>query len=417
MRLLYNLLLTLLSPLWVPWMLMRARRRADGPDWQERTGNLPFSLPASKRRVWFHAVSVGEVVAALPILKALRANANPPEIVLSVTTSSGHSTAQSQAAELYDRLIYFPIDVPRFVLASLMRVRPNVVAVMETELWLNFLCMAKDLGAKTLLLNGRISDRAYPRSIKVRGYYRALFQSLDQALVQTEVDAQRIRDLGAREVRVLGNCKFDQGAMVPPGAREQWRDILGLQPGERVVVIGSTRGTEDEDFVLEALRSVDLTGVRIVHAPRHLEAAVQLAEKTRAQFGKVALRSKGERGPQLILDTFGELSAAYSIADVAIIGGGFANLGGQNLIQPLAAGVPVLHGVHMQNFAEVSAMAGAAGCAHACATPAELASMLTKWLNGPDERAELGARASALVQANLGASQRYAQAILEALGS
>jgi 3-deoxy-D-manno-octulosonic-acid transferase len=408
----YNLLLTLAAPFWVPWMLIRARRRGEQPNWKERCGDLPILPRKGERRLWLHAVSVGEVIAALPILREVRARDPELKIVLSVTTSSGHQTARDRAEGLFDHLVYFPIDVARFQLAALTRVAPETVAVMETELWFNFLWAAKAVGAHTLVVNARLSDRSFPRARRAAFFYRALLAHVDRVLAQSETDADRFRALGARSVEVFGNCKFDealQGSDADPSAL---RAELGIPSDALVVVIGSTRGAEEEAFVLHALRAL-APAPWIIHAPRHLERVTELAAAVRAAFGSVALRSRAETGPYLILDTYGELARLYAVADVAVIGGGFANLGGQNLIQALAHGKPVLHGPHMQNFRDVAALAAQAGATRVCATTDELRAVLATLLRSAAERERMGAAARQLAESSRGAAARYAEAMIE----
>jgi 3-deoxy-D-manno-octulosonic-acid transferase len=412
MFLLYNILISILAPFWAPWVWYRAKARKQQPIWPERFGNYDLTPRKDHKRVWIHAVSVGEVVACMPILEELRRELPDYEIVLSVTTSSGHQTAVEKAANLYDRLLYFPIDVARFQLAAMQHVQPSVVAIMETELWMNFLWAAKVFDARTLLINGRISDRSIRRSMRVRFFYKSLLANMDRCLMQSEKDAQRIRDLGAREVEVLGNCKFDQALSGLDADPAEWRQKLGLASDLPVLVIGSTRGEMEENFVLDALQQVGLDHLQVIHAPRHMERVPALAEKVKERFGAVALRSSGLAGGRyLLLDTYGELDMVYSVADVVIVGGGFDDLGGQNLVQPLAHGKPVLHGPHMQNFREVAAAAVTAGASLVCSTPSELASGLQELLSNPEKRANMGAAATDLVRTNAGASKRYAAAI------
>jgi 3-deoxy-D-manno-octulosonic-acid transferase len=414
MFLLYNLLLTLLSPFWVPWMILRSRRREEKPNWRERSGNYELSRAKDRKRIWFHAVSVGEVVAALPILRHLRQELPDDEILLSVTTSSGHRTAREQAADLVDHVVYFPIDIARFQLSAMQRVQPAVVAIMETELWMNFLWAAKVFDAKTLLVNGRISDRSFRRSKRFAFFYRSLLRQMDRCLMQTRADAERIRALGADEPEVLGNCKFDQALEGLDADPARWRETLGLPPGRPVLVIGSTRGPEEERFVHEALALLGSDRPSVVHAPRHLERAPEVGRAASDLGATVGFRSKGDGGDYVILDTYGELSKVYSVADVVVIGGGFANLGGQNLLQALAHGKPVLHGPHMQNFRSVAEASVAEGSSRICATPADLAEAIRQLLNDPEARAAMSAAATRLVAENAGASRRYAQAIAEA---
>ena len=419
MFLLYNLLLTLTFPIWGAWMWWRTRQRKEAPNWTERTGNYNLPKRGDRRRVWIHAVSVGEVVAALSILREVRKALPKHEIVLSVTTSSGHQTARERAEGLYDHLVYFPVDVARFQLAAMQRVRPDVVAIMETELWMNFLWAAKTFGAETLLINGRISDRSYPRSMKLRAFYRALLSEVDRCLMQTTTDAQRIRDLGAKHAEVLGNCKFDQALEGRDADAAEWRAELGLEASRPVVVVGSIRH-EEFDLLAAAIFAVR-EDVQWVIAPRHVERATALVESIRGAanrpFPMSSRVADGRLGGEgiLILDSYGELAKVYAVADVVVIGGGFANLGGQNLLQPLAHGHPIVHGPHMQNFRDVAAMAEAAGATRVAATAAELAAAVNALLSDRQAREQMGAAGKSLVSANVGASARYAKAIAEAV--
>lgn len=408
MLFLYNVFATLSAPIWVTWMLWRSWRRREAPDWRERMGEYRIGWRPGGRRIWFHAVSVGEVVAALPMMRRVRELAPDAEVLLTATTPAGLRTARERACEWVDHFAYAPMDVLRFAFGAMVRARPHVLAVMETELWMNLLWSAKVVRARTLLVNGRISDRSFPRARLFRFFYSALLRHVDEALMQTDEDAARIRVLGAGHAEVLGNCKFDEALDGLDAEPEAWRAQLGLSEGLPVIVVGSTRGEEEERFVDLAL--AELTGVAVVHAPRHLDRVPTLA----AREGR-SLRSKGGGSRYVILDTHGELSRVYSVADVVVIGGGFAKLGGQNLIQALAHGKPVLHGPHMQNFRDVATAAGRAGCAQVCRTPAELAEALRELLADPERRARMGEAARSLVESNAGASDRYAQRIVAAL--
>jgi 3-deoxy-D-manno-octulosonic-acid transferase len=414
MFLAYNLLALLLSPIWLTWMLVRSRRRAEAPNWTERTGNyMHVKIPKGKPAIWIHAVSVGEVMAVLPVLRQVRALMPDHHLVLSVTTSSGHHTAREHAVDLYDDLVYFPIDLARFQLSAMTRIRPDVVAIMETELWYNFLWAAKAIGAQTLLINGRISDRSFRRSSKIAFFYRALLGYLDRTLMQTEEDARRISALGAKSPEVFGNCKFDQAVDGLDADPAEWRAELGLPEGLPVVVVGSTRGEDEERFVLDALELMK-DQVAIVWAPRHLERADAVAAGMGARLGPTGRRSKGEKGVRLVLDTYGELAKVYSVADVVIIGGGFGDHGGQNLLQPLAHGKPVVHGPHMQNFRDVADAAGQRGATVEAVTALELRAALQDILADSVKARTMGDAGRQFVEDNAGASRRYALAIQEA---
>jgi 3-deoxy-D-manno-octulosonic-acid transferase len=417
MFLLYNLLLTIFSPIWVPWMLWRTWQRKEKPDWQERTGNVPLVGKNAGPRIWFHAVSVGEVIASKPILKEIKRLLPDYELVLSVTTTSGHQTARELSPAPYDTLIYFPIDVARFQLVAMQRVRPKAVVIMETELWMNFLWAAKVFNAKTILVNGRISDRSFPRSMRVRFFYQSLLKQLDLALMLSEVDKERIMALGAEDVRVIGSSKFDEALESISANGAEWRESLQIPQDAFVVVIGSTRGEPEEQLVIEAIGRIWDRGVFVVHAPRHIESSAEILAAAEAKFADGSLHSAGVMSRYLVVDSYGLLAQLYSVADVAIIGGGFERLGGQNIIQPLAQGKPVLHGPHMQNFREPTAMADRAGAAVSCATAAELGEWLETLLDDPGKRAAMGAAAKRLVEENLGSSTRYAEAVRDCIES
>ncbi|MCX7800361.1 MAG: hypothetical protein N2109_08485, partial [Fimbriimonadales bacterium] len=248
MRLLYNLLLVLASPVWMAWMLRRASKRRERPAWSERFGRYSLPPKEGRRRVWMHAVSVGEVLASLPILRELRAMEPKVELLLSVTTSSGHQTARERAQGLLDHLVYFPLDLPWVARRAVLAIQPDALVLMETELWMNLLAEAKRAGAATLVANGRVSERGFRRSRRFRRFFRAVLSHLDEALMQTEEDARRILALGARRAEVLGNCKFDQAAEGLDADPDQWRAMLGLGNDRPVLVVGSTRGPDEEDL-------------------------------------------------------------------------------------------------------------------------------------------------------------------------
>jgi 3-deoxy-D-manno-octulosonic-acid transferase len=410
MFVLYNLLVWLTLPLWVPWMILRSRRRHGAVNWRQRTGNYPFTMTKGSRRIWIHAVSVGEVVAALPVLREIRKLAPDAEIVLSTTTSSGHQTAQDKAADLVTHVVYFPIDLPAFTLSALARVRPQVVAIMETELWMNFLWACKEVNAKTMVINGRLSDRSFPRAKKVAFFYRALFRWVDKVLVQTGTDAERMLAIGASQPEVLGNVKFDEATAGLEADPARWRQTLGLDDSRPTIIVGSTRGEMEETFVHQALLELDQTHhdqYNLIWAPRHIESSENLARTARA-----GRRSQGAQGPRLILDTFGELSEIYSVADVVVIGGAFDKLGGQNLIQPLAHGKPVIHGPHMENFRAPADLAARAAATLVADSPSALATHLRELLTNETRRKDMGERARKVVAEHIGASRRYAERIV-----
>ncbi|RYG22388.1 hypothetical protein EON82_17270 [bacterium] len=415
MWLLYNLLLTLTAPFWVPWVLWRAHKRGEKPNWKERQGDYRESIPkkGDRPRLWVHTVSVGEFMASKPLLRELRAKLPQYEIVLSVTTSSGHQTARESEPGLYDYLVYLPIDVPRFTLAAMQRVRPDALIVLETELWMNLFWAAKTFDAKTFVVNARLSDRSFPKASKLRFFYSALLSMVDAVLAQTKSDAERFRALGARSVETTGNLKFDQAV---DGVRNDtdWKTELNLDD-RPVVVVGSLRAEEFAEV------GQAIAGERSVHwivAPRHLERTPELIlELSKASTASIGRRSEGTHGDITVLDTYGELPKVYAVADVAIIGGSFAKVGMQNLIQPFAHGKPVLHGPYTQNFRDVADLGQRAGASIVCHDGGEAIRQLKLLIADPQKRDQMGQAARRLVEENIGASERMASIIAREVGS
>lgn len=349
-----------------------------------------------------HAVSVGETIAARPILQELKNLLPGYEVVLTTTTSTGQGIAKGMVGKLAAYAFYFPIDIARFCVAAMTRVEPSVVVIMETELWLNFLTAAKITNAKTCLVNGRISERSFARAKRLRWLYRAIFAKIDEALMQTDADAERARFLGARTARVLGNSKYDEAGQPEP---------LPWDKRAPLVVVGSARGELEEDLIIAALQDVP---AQVVFAPRHIERSEAVVEKARTAGFQTGLRSRGENEAAfLVLDTMGELASLYAYADLAIIGGGFDRLGGQNIIQPMAAGVPVICGPNMKNFREPYDQGVATGAVRTASTSEELRHEILNILNDENLRQRMAEAGRLLVNQNTGASARYAKAIAD----
>lgn len=377
-------------------------------------GEFPIHWDTCKPLIWVHTVSVGEVVAAISVLKELNEQWPDAQILQSVTTSTGHQVAQEKCLEagLVDQLVYFPIDIARFQMIAMVRARPVAVVIFETELWFNFVHFAKSFGAATLLVNGRLSDRSAPRMRSLKFFYRHIFDHLDRVLTQTQLDADRFKMAGAKNPAVFGNTKFDEQLGLDPGMRERQREAFGIQTEDFLIVIGSTRGEDEVRFVLSALSGLDRSGVKIILAPRHIESALEVLAQTQLALGEAGLRSEKSLAPVIILDTYGELANLYAAADVAVIGGGFSPLGGQNLIQPLAWGVPVLHGEHMTNFKAATEASLAAGASITCRSPEDLRDSIFALQQDPLKRAKMGEAGKDLVSKNRGASARYATEII-----
>lgn len=415
----YNLFLLLTSPLWLIYLLWRIVVRGKSREgWSHRLGGLPPS-PQGRRTIWVHAVSVGEVIAALPLLQALREGFPEHHLLLTTLTPTGNATARQHLGKLVDAVGYLPVDLPFAVGRALQRVHPDALIVMETELWPNLLMMAYRRGVRTFIANGRLSDRSLPAYRRFRWFFTQVLRCVDAICAQSEEDAKRFCAIGAPpdRVHVVGNTKFDQAAV---GAQDidadSLRKELGLPQDAPVLVIGSSRAPEEEKLIATAYRLLreHFPNLCIVWAPRHVERAEAVADALKKEGFQPWLRTQGTPDTpqeQIVLDTFGELGKVYAVGDVAIIGGSFVPLGGQNLLQPLAHGKPVVHGPYMHNFRDVAALARQAGVAWTASSVEELVQHVSRLLGDERLRAEVARRAKMLVMEQQGASQRITEIV------
>ena len=410
------------------------------PGWHERWGHLPPSLQASansRSRIWVHAVSAGEVVAAVPILKELRRILPEYQLVLSVITPAGHEMAEQQAIPYIDDLFYFPFDMPWVARRVVQAIRPDVFVSLESEMWPNLLHELKRFGARTVMVNGRISERSFRRTKKIAsGLFRWMFSNMDKLLMQSAMDAQRVRELGRisepGRVVVMGNSKFDQ-AIARLSAEETiaLRRSLYLPDSAPVFVAWSTRSMDEEREVIAAYIAMraKFPDLCLIVAPRQIDRAGDV-ESALQKAGLTSVRRsamKQENSKQdffkqdaaikvLILDTMGELANIYAIASFAFVGNSFPPVikgGGQNLLQPLAHGKPVLFGPYTATTRAEVALVLESDVGFQVTNGIELAEKGLMLLKNAPLCAEISARATALIAANQGVSRRYAEAVAE----
>ncbi|MCX7992857.1 MAG: 3-deoxy-D-manno-octulosonic acid transferase [Fimbriimonadales bacterium] len=414
-RLIYNLFIWMTAPAWMTYLLIRFLDPTRRERWQERFGFVPVPPPQGKPRIWIHCVSVGETLAAQPVVKLLRQELPDYEIVFSTTTPTGQQTAQSSLRDYVDYFIYFPLDLPFAVRRVLGRVQPRVLILFETELWLNLLWAQKCRGGRVLILNGRISDRTAQRAPKSRPIYTYMLRCVDFICAQSPTDAARFIALGASpsRVEVCGNTKFDQALGALDRSADEWQRELSLPEGAPVIVVGSTRAPEEEQLIADAYQRVlrSLPETCLVLAPRHLERVAEVERLLQSRGWRTYRRSQlpltdGQHAQVVILDTFGELASLYSTADVTIVGGAFAPLGGQNLFQPLAHGKPVFFGPHTHNFRDIAHLAKASGVGFEVRTAEQLAEGMLRLLHDPKQREQIAQQAGELIKKHQGAAQR-----------
>ena len=381
-----------------------------------------------------HAVSVGEVLTAVPLLKRLAGAMPWAPVYVSVSTLAGRAMAGQKLFGLAAGVFYSPLDLSCAVRGVMRTLRPSLVVVMETEIWPNLYAQTKRGGAQLVVLNARISDRAMPSYRRWRWWFQAPLTRPDRILAQDERAAGRYRELGAPRVEVAGNLKYDfdpEAARIAPplGA---WLERLQAGP---VWIAASTmppqrEGDPDEDdLVVETFLRLRAGFPRLLliwapRKPERFDAAAQRLARAGIAFVR---RSRWQGGPEsgpgsgealalagvLLLDTIGELAALFRVGDVVFLGGTFPHRGGHNPLEPAAFGVPVVAGPHMENFAEIAAEFDAQAAWIRVERPEHLAAAVAELLSDAERRAALGKRARALAQARRGATARAVEALRE----
>jgi 3-deoxy-D-manno-octulosonic-acid transferase len=398
----------------------------------ERFGFLPRHLQELGKTddpvVWVHAVSAGEVAAVEPILRELRQAEPQAHLALSTITSTGRALARRRGLEV-EGVFYFPVDFPGIPERVLDALRPDLLLVAETELWPLLLAAARERGVRACIVNGRISDRAFPRYRLVRPLFAWTLRNLDLLCVQSELDRERFLALGAdpQRVAVLGNSKFDEDfPQVPAEEAAKWRQDLGFSQDQPIFLAASTHPREEE-MVLHCyheLRTQD-PELGLLLAPRHPERGDAVAALI-TSFGYACRRrsrppddnqpaSADARAQVALLDTIGELTRVYSIATVVFMGGSLVSVGGHNFLQAMAQGKPVIFGPYMQNFRDLTDLALHAGAALQVRNAAELAETARRLLHSETDRNLLAARSQSLLARNAGASRAMVERILPLL--
>jgi len=420
MRGIYSAAFLLLLPFILLRLAWRSRRNpAYRERWRQRLGCYDSPLRLNEP-IWVHAVSVGEVGAAAPLVRALRERYPYAPVLVTTTTPTGYDTVTRQFGETVQH-VYFPYDLPWIVRRFLRRFRPRMLLLMETELWPNVIHEARVAGIPVVLVNGRMSEQSAGRYRWLRGITAAMLGSLSRIAAQTAADATRLRSLGApaERIHITGSLKYD--IHLPASVFEEGAAIrreLGIN--RPIVMAGSTRPGEEE-VLLDMLARLRLRHptLLLVMAPRHPERFETVADLCRREALIVARRQSGEScGPEVdvfLVDTMGELLKFYAAADVAFVGGSLAPFGGQNVLEPAALGVPIVTGPHLFNFEEIAARLREVGALEIGTDAAALAASVSRWLEDSDRRDAAGRAGSDIVARNKGATTAVV-AMLEQLG-
>lgn len=406
-------------PALVPYLAWR--RFVRGKYTESAAGMMGCRLPDAPPpggSLWLHAVSVGEVAAARAVGPGLRALLPELGLVVSTVTETGQAAARRAFPDA--RTTYFPLDFSPLVRRFQSAFDPRVFVLMETELWPNFLAEAHRRGTRCFMLNAKLSDRSFPRYRRLRGVLAPAFGALDGICTQTDVDAERFATLGIPEARiqVVGNCKFDLPTEpLTADERAALARDFGMGDG-RWIVAGSTHPGE-ETLLLDALAEVRRTHAtaRLLLCPRHPERFDEVARLVRERGWTGARASEGGHpaADVIVLDRMGVLARAYGLGEIVVGGGSFTPIGGHNLLEAAAHGLPVVFGPHMHAQREIMRLMREQNAGVQTA-PEALAGELTRLLGDAPARAEQARRGLRVVESNRGSAARGVAAIARWLG-
>lgn len=426
-RSVYTFLLYLLLPFTPLKLLWRAKKQPEYlHHWRERYGF--YALPANQAVIWLHCVSVGETRAAAPLINALLAQYPHHQILLTHTTPTGRATSELlfESHLFKDRVqrVYLPYDIPFAVNRFLKHFNPVVGVLMETELWFNLIASCKQQAIPLLLVNARLSEKSAHGYAKLGNLVKDGLQSLSAIAAQTEQDAVRLQQLGAKNVAVLGNLKFE--VMPPDDAVERGQDLRRLFGAQRPVFLAASTREGEEAIILDAVIAAQMPNLLTVIVPRHpqrfneVEALLQqrhLPYQKRSMLNQTPSTLTAEAteiNTQFILgDSMGELFSYYASADFCLVGGSLLPYGGQNLIEAMRMAKPVLIGEHTFNFKAVSELAVSECAAWRVKDVQEMTKAIQALVKNPQTQLEMGAKGLALCKASQGTTQKTLAMISE----
>ncbi|MCC6545449.1 MAG: 3-deoxy-D-manno-octulosonic acid transferase [Nitrospirae bacterium] len=422
----YNLLLILLVIVTLPFLLYKVavteKHRKGfweklGVAKENQWGTELNSVLDRRARIHIHAVSVGEVIAAIPFIKELRQRHPEVRITVSTVTPTGNELARKRLPEV-DQILYSPFDLTWSVKRFINRVKPDIYISVETELWPNFLREVKRSGARSLIINGRISPDAFKGYRRFRCFMKRILSNVDLFCMQTDEDGERIRDIGApaSSVTVTGNMKYDQKFIeMNNDAINKKMHLFGINSGDKVIVAGSTHPGENEVILssyIECLKEDEQ--LRLIIVPRHIERTADI-ERLARTMGLDVIRRTGLGNAKrnnvpyktvIVVDTIGELSTLYSIATVVMIGGSFIPHGGQNPLEAMYYRKPLIFGKHMFNFKQITEEILESGAGHMIEDIDSLKDVLQGLLNNNGKQQEMGEKGYKIIAKNRGAVER-----------
>ena len=409
MFILYHVLATIVLILSLPVYLAKKRARL-----KEGLGlNLPDLGDPSVGRLWVHALSVGELLSAIPLLEALRNRYPSREICLSVKTASGLEVAKERVKDKVDYLLPMPLDLWWSVRRMIESIKPTLFILVETDIWPGLISSLNEGGVKTILVNGRVSPRTGKSYMRWRFLIKRVLRLIELFLMQTELDKDRIMRGGVPpyKVKVTGNIKFDRGwRPLKDQERDRWLRLLNRKDG-RIWVAGSTHHPEEKIILNvfgQLLKSFPYLSLIICPREAHRFDEVYYLAKDLGfrAVRKSELPAEDHEHNVFILNTLGELGQVYGLADVAFVGGSLAPIGGHNLLEPSSFGIPVLFGPHTHNFTTMSRLLIRCGGGIMVSDESELFHVTAELLGQKGKREQMGKRARQFVKQNQGALDR-----------
>ncbi|MFC1868973.1 3-deoxy-D-manno-octulosonic acid transferase [Thermodesulfobacteriota bacterium] len=407
---LYNFAWTLVLIFSLPLMLLTKGWRL--------SGRLGLRIPAVARKrksIWVHALSVGEVISALPVIRSIKQQYPSAIIVFTVKTSQGMKIARHELEGEVDLLLPMPLDFWWSVGRLIRYIRPSLLILVETDIWPGLIFYLQKRGIKVILINGRVSPRTFRAYKRGRFFTRIVLGAIELCLMQSDLDSKRLLELGisSQKIKTVGNIKFDRPRLpMEEKERDYWLDLLHLRPENRVWVAGSTHDGEDE-IVLDTFRRLGsrFPELRLIIAPRKPERTEDIYRLSRFKGLRTLKRTdlgvnEGYSYQVLILNTIGELGRVYGLADVSFVGGSMVPVGGHNLLEPAGFGCPVIFGIHTHNFVLMSQLLLEAGGGRRVRDEEELYVTIKGLFSDPERSDRMALKGKEFVEKNRGAVER-----------
>tara|TARA_Y100000588_G_C14241468_1_gene919576 strand:+ start:1192 stop:2430 length:1239 start_codon:yes stop_codon:yes gene_type:complete len=379
--------------------------------------------PSGQRSIWIHAVSVGEVLSARALIVQLKQLYPEHRILVSTTTTTGQDIARRFMSGI-DATFYVPLDLTSFVNRALDRAKPEMLILIDTEIWPNLLKACHHRGVKTILLNGRLSDASYRRYQFIGRSIKGVMANLDRVCAQTPLWGQRFINLGVlpEQVKVTGSLKYDSVSVMPDSTQVKDTNALlkvfNFAPDVPVIIAGSTTPGE-EQLILNTFKRIRSSFAKcvLILAPRRPERFLEVRQIAINHGFSVAMRTDLRETTSnvevIVLDTLGELNQLFKVATIVFVGGSLVDFGGHNILEPAIHGKPIIFGKHMENFLEISSLFVSQGAALQVHSSSELEESFRVLLNDPKRCKTIGTKARSLIAKHRGACSRSLKVIVD----